>query len=806
MKANIQSAGFSYLIAVLAVILGINLTNAQQSGSKERSETFAKYKASQENQFFRNWYVIGPVVYSEKGKEPDAKAQEELFKRDDISDVKLSDSHIPENINIEDKVYSWKKVRSEKDILDFNKEVGEAEWAYAYAYAGIVAEQEQTLLLGVGSDDAVRVYVNGNKVHENFIGRGVIKDNDLIEVKLNKGLNRVLIKLQNFQYNWGFSFRFVGGQVLEEMLNESAGRGDLDNVELLLKYKAGLEWKSAGGLTAWQRAKVNGYEDLASILAENGAITDNEFPAISNYIESYVKSKLEEETPGIALLMAQNGNVLFKNSYGYANLKKKISVELDTKFRIGSVTKQFVAAGILKLHEQGRLSVGDKLSRYIPDFPRGDEVTIHHLLTHTSGIHSYTSQPDFMDNVTEKADINALIDSIKSWEYDFNPGEQWVYNNSGYLLLGEIIEIVSGMWYGDYLEEVFFMPLKMNNTGIYVNEQAPEKMALGYTFEDEKYTLAVDWNMSWAGGAGAMYSTVEDLFKWNEAIFNGEVLLEETLKKAHTSVRLNNGEKPTSGDYGYGWGIFDNRGVTHIAHSGGLHGFISYMTRISEKNITVVALTNTQPVIDGLDPSEISTLFAQYYLWEELNPKESKKTVEIDAAKLKQYIGRYDYGNSMVLSINEKNGKLIAQMTGQSEFELFPLAEDEFFWKVVDAKIKFVRNNKGEIIHGVHYQGGRELKVQKLPEIKTIEITEGKINAYIGTYRFNKDFEVEVTFSEGKLYIQATGQPKFELLQVEENSFVIKEAVIGIRFFEENGNYKLELNQGGSKNIIDKID
>ena len=169
------------------------------------------------------------------------------------------------------------------------------------------------------------------------------------------------------------------------------------------------------------------------------------------------------------MLVARDGKVLLSHGFGMADLSHDVPITPTTKFRIGSVTKQFTAAAILKLQEEGRLSVNDKLSKFFPDFPRGDEVTIHHLLTHTSGIKSFTSKPDFMATVTSPATSDQMIDSFKNDPFDFDPGEELSYNNSGYFLLGLIIEKVSGKSFNDYLRDTFFEPLGMHDTGVHTS-------------------------------------------------------------------------------------------------------------------------------------------------------------------------------------------------------------------------------------------------------------------------------------------------------------------------------------------------
>lgn len=788
-------------IAKLLLLLSLLLPNSVFT--QENKNVHAKYLDLPENEFLKDWYVLTPIEYAAEDNTPDTEAQKKEFETDIFTQMDLSKKG-PEVVRYNNNDYTWKKLSSNDGIIDFQKEFGDKDYVTIYAFATIKIDADKTYLIGLGSDDAVKVFLNNHEVHRNFVGRPVIKDNDVFELNLKKGENQILLKVQNFTQGYGFSFRPVGGEVLSGLLNESISRGDMENIELLLKYNPNINSKTSEGLTPWQIAKIYGREDVAKLLAENGAVINHKYPEISDYVDAFVNSNLGDTTPGFAVLISKEGKVLHEKGYGYADIKNEIPVTRDTKFRIGSVTKQFVAAGILKLQEEGKLSVEDKLSEFIPDFPRGDDITIHHLLTHTSGIHSYTNQQGFLEMVAEKVEPQTIVDSIKSWELEFEPGEKWVYNNSAYFLLGEIIEIVSGKWYGDYLKAEFFDPIGMNNTGIYVNENPPGNDALGYERDGKKYEKGLNWNMSWAGGAGAMYSTVGDLFLWNEALFNGRVLTEESLTVAHTSVILNNGEVPQGVEYGYGWGIMKFRGVTEIGHSGGLHGFISYLTRVPEENLTIVALTNVTPTMERLDPGGVSNNFLQYALWDLLDPRESKKAIEIDEDKLADYTGRYDYGNAMVLMVTETEGKLYAQMTGQNQFQIYPMEKDVFFWKEVDAKINFVRNEKGVVTYGIHTQGGRDLKVLKLPEFVTMEIVAEDIEPYLGNYPFTNDLVIEISYVEGRLFIQATGQPKLEFHRVEEELYMSKEILISIRFFEENGKQKIEMNQAGIKNIIEK--
>jgi len=417
--------------------------------------------------------------------------------------------------------------------------------------------------------------------------------------------------------------------------------------------------------------------------------------------------------PGAAVIVSQNGQIIYQREFGYSDVEHCIPITPETKFRIGSITKQFTAAAILKLQESGKLSLDDKLSEFIPDYPRGDEVTIHHLLTHTSGIPSYTSRPDFMKTVTVPIDPRRCIDSFKNDTFDFDPGEHQMYSNSGYFLLGYIVEIVSGKPLQDYLKETFFDPLGMRDTGIYHRNLKLDHEAAGYSYINGKVRKAIDWDMSRAGGAGALYSTVIDLNKWNEAIFNGNMLKESTLKAALTPVVLNDG---STVDYGYGFHIDEFCDMKLIHHRGDLHGFASYLMRIPQENFTVAVLANSSPGVPGMQPSALANFVAKVYLFGLTDRVSLKEDKTIDSGIYDDYVGRYDYGPDGVLIVTKQRDRLFVQLTGQSKYEIFPVSKEKFFWEIVDAQIVFVRDEKGNVTHALHYQGGCITKAPRLEE------------------------------------------------------------------------------------------
>jgi CubicO group peptidase (beta-lactamase class C family) len=364
---------------------------------------------------------------------------------------------------------------------------------------------------------------------------------------------------------------------------------------------------------------------LATLLAAAlpaAAETAEARPAAWQKADALLSGVIETNDPGLAVLVSQNGKILFEKAYGLADREHHVPVIPQTTFRIGSVTKQFTASAILKLQEMGKLSVNDKLSKYVPDFPRGNEVTLRHLLTHTSGIHDCRNTPDFFSRVTKPTTTKANIKDLKSQKepYDFEPGTKWSYDNAGYLLLCYVVEKVSGQNYGDFLRENFFQPLGMTNTSVYRTHLGLPHEALGYSLDTNGFKRAVNWDMSWAAGSGALYSTVEDLCRWNEGIFNGRVLNATSLKAAFTPVKMYENQLNSDTGYAFGWFIRRYRGLQEISHGGDLDGFCSMLLWMPDEKFTVAILANADPGKPDASPQRLAYRLMDIFLADKLAP------------------------------------------------------------------------------------------------------------------------------------------------------------------------------------------
>jgi CubicO group peptidase (beta-lactamase class C family) len=800
-RKSIRSIFFLFLLTCLFSIADVY----------SQPDNFAIYTDLAPDSFMTEWWVTGPIAVSEdttEGKNPEKQLQ--VFEQDAV-DAEIVLASVPSgSLEIHGTAVPWKKVSAKVDVIDLFRQVAEKEYAYVYATAQIVMSEESRVLLGVGSDDGIKIWVNGELVHKYWIGRPTRIDEDLVQVVLKRGSNSILMKVQNQQYDWSFVCRRLGPSSFSRLLTDNAGRGNLDNVNVLLANGADVNARIDPGVTALHVAQIKGRQELVRLLLEHGADSSIAMPSKEKLVESLFQRAMKPGYPGAAVLVSQNGKILFEKGYGLANRQENIPIIPSTTFRIGSITKQFIAAAILKLAEDGRLSISDKLSKFFPDFPRGDEVTVYHLLTHTSGIHSFTSVPDFIEKVTGAITQQEMIDNIKGYGYDFDPGKSFLYNNSGFYLLGCIIEKVTGMSYGAYLNKTFFKPLGMAHTGVYSKDVAFEREAIGYSYENIDVATALDWNMDFAGGAGSLYSNVRDLYQWNEAVFSGKVLSPKSLEAAFTPARLSNGEVADAqggGHYGFGWALGSLRGCEEISHGGGLNGFASFLTRFPQDSFTVVVLSNSAPTLPNLNPSEVAHEIAEIYLYDHMEPQQVYSTTTLQNKDiLDDYVGQYDY-QSANMTITRKGDRLFAQLAGQAEFEIFPKGDDEFYWKVVEASVKFLRDENGKVNRAAHTQNGRTFEAPRIEQKEVVPVNAAVLQKYVGEYELAPGATAGITLEGEQLYIQVKGQPRFEIYASSPTEFFLKVVNAKITFLQDDSGLvnALQLDQGPVHNVAKKI-
>ena len=436
------------------------------------------------------------------------------------------------------------------------------------------------------------------------------------------------------------------------------------------------------------------------LFVQHSCFAQDEAASIDTLLSAY--SRLSQFNG--SALVAKNGTILLNKGYGYRNVETGVMNDPNSIFQLGSVTKQFTSAVILKLQSEHKLSVSDKLSKYFPDYPKGDSITIKELLTHTSGIYNYTNDENFMKNeITKPKTREQMMALFENKPLDFSPGTGWSYSNSGYSLLGYIIEKAANTSYEQAVHHYIFSPLKMTHSGFdFTDLKSPDK-TIGYYVLNAHDTMKapiVDSSISFS--AGAIYSTTGDLYRWSQALENNSILSASEQNEAYTRVKNN---------YGYGWEIDSIDGKRRLAHDGGIPGYITIISRVPADGVTIILLSNAsnQAVGGKISNNIYSILYHQKY---EL-PK-VRTAVSLDAQTMKQYDGEYEIRPGLMVTIQAKDGVLIATPTGQSAKTLYAEKKDFFFEKEEDVQLDFTRNDKSQVDGFVFHQGGGEIKCKKI--------------------------------------------------------------------------------------------
>ncbi|WP_228236747.1 serine hydrolase domain-containing protein [Allomuricauda sp. M10] len=328
---------------------------------------------------------------------------------------------------------------------------------------------------------------------------------------------------------------------------------------------------------------------------------------LESQIDKVLETKFERNGPGVVFLATKNGKIIYNKALGFSNLELEVPMEVENVFEIGSMTKQFTAVSILILIEEGKLNLNDDITKFIPDYPtNGHRITIHHLLTHTSGIKDFTKVKGLNAIAQNNMEPREIIDFFKNEPMDFAPGSEFKYNNSGYVLLGYIIEKVSEMSYEDFVEQRIFKKAGMSSSRYASHSEVIPKRASGYhKREDFINTRHISFSIPYA--SGALMSTVADMLIWQEAIKNHVLLNKETTQMAFTNYTLNNGEPI---HYGYGWHIKELDIKLSYEHGGSIFGFKSMGVYLPQADIYVIGLSNC----DCNSPTEVTREIAKLVL------------------------------------------------------------------------------------------------------------------------------------------------------------------------------------------------
>lgn len=529
--------------------------------------------------------------------------------------------------------------------------------------------------------------------------------------------------------------------------------------------------------------------------------------SVADEIDAFVSRYHELHQFNGSVLVAQNGEVVYEKGFGYANMEWSIPNSPDTKFRIGSVTKQFTAVMILKLVEAGEVSLDGKITDYLPDYPAeiGDQVTIHHLLTHTSGIPSYTGLPGFMaENSRDPYTPEELVAVFASLDLEFEPGSDWRYNNSGYFLLGRIIEEVTGTPYDQVLYEMVLEPLGLDATGYdHFSDVLPGRAA-GYSQAFHGYENADYLDTSLPYAAGSMYSTVRDLFEWDRILYTDRVFDSSGTKEAMFTPFLNN--------YVYGWGVRDlqvgDSTTNLISHGGGINGFVTGFWRLVDDQHTIIVMDNTE----GTQVGAISRGIANILYGEEpASPTQSIAQVVYDAIAAEGVdaaVARYwelqetdpDAYDFAERELNRLGYHYLGEGSVQTAIEVFELnveAYPEGFntydslgeaYMVAGQTEQAIANYEKSLELNPDNSNAREMlrrmgvEMADAPVPEEIELPLEILSRYVGKYEFQGGVAITVTLEEGRLIVKVEGNDPAELHPLSETRFLLVEAESEVEF------------------------
>lgn len=524
---------------------------------------------------------------------------------------------------------------------------------------------------------------------------------------------------------------------------------------------------------------------------------------LEDQINTYIGSQYTSETPGVSVLVAKDGKTIYQNGFGTANFELGVKAQSKNVYEIGSITKQFTAVAILMLEEQGKLNVNDEITKFIPDYPtQGKTITIHHLLNHTSGIQSYTGMQSFMKLARTDMTPTELIDKFKNEPMEFDPGTQFKYNNSGYILLGHIIEVVSGKSYEDFIQTHIFDKLGMTNSYYGSMKRLIPNRASGYSETESGYRNADYLSLTLPYAAGSIMSTTGDLLKWQNAISANTLIKKSSLEKATNGSKLSTGEDIS---YGYGWISGDVNGSKTVEHSGGIFGYSSNGIFLPEENVYVIGLTNC----DCGNVGDITKNVAAMAIGKPFQKKED--AITLNEAQLSKWVGAYEYADGVIRHITLKNKQLFSQREESTNLEIYPMTETNFIFDGGDTAYDFYTENGNRMVKmKVNGETNIGKGIDKAPPAarKEITLSPETLAEYIGTYELQPGFNVEISVKDNKLYGLPTGQNQAELFAIEKDKFFLKVVVADVHFTRDaNGKVEsLTLFQGGREMLGKKVD
>mgnify|MGYP001613008947 FL=1 len=515
-------------------------------------------------------------------------------------------------------------------------------------------------------------------------------------------------------------------------------------------------------------------------------------------MDSLLTASYRPDEPGAAVIVVKDGKTILRKGYGLADLELGVRIEPDMIFRLGSVTKQFTAVAVLMLAEEGKLALDDPITKFLPGYPtHGQTITIEHLLTHTSGIKSYTELPEWLKLWRQDLSLGELIALFKDQPPDFAPGAKWSYSNSGYILLGAVIEKVSGMSYADFVRKRLFEPLGMKHTMVGSTERVIQRRVPGYSKTTDGFLNAAYLSMTQPYAAGSLISSVDDLALWDAALYGERLVKRSSLERAWTPYVLASGD--TTG-YGYGWMMTTVQGHPCVEHGGGINGFATAVMRLPQDHVYVAVLSNRDAGPPA--PSDVALRLAALAIG---SPYRDPVAVKLAPGQLEPLTGVYQLGPNERRVITREGDRLFSQRSGGEKREIFALAADEFFFKGTETRLSFVRDAAGKVtaVRARARYGPAEVAPRTdLPipmERTAIALDPVICDRYVGHYELAPGFVMEIARDGDHLFAQATGQDRVEIFPEAETKFFLKVVDARIEFVKDAAGKvtSLTLHQGG---------
>jgi CubicO group peptidase (beta-lactamase class C family) len=537
-------------------------------------------------------------------------------------------------------------------------------------------------------------------------------------------------------------------------------------------------------------------------VAQSAPVTEAADQALAARIDAIIAPYYKANEPGATVIVVKDGKTVFRKAYGMADVAKQLSMTPEMSLRLGSITKQFTATAIMMLADEGKLSVSDDITKYLPGYPtHGKQITIEHLLTHTSGIVSYTGKREFGDIAAKDMTVGQVIDFFKNDPLDFEPGSKWRYNNSGYFLLGAIIEKVSGMPYAKFLEQRIFVPLGMTSTAYEGYERSAGPRAAGHTGAAGKYTPAAPMSMSQPYAAGALVSSIDDLARWDAAVSSGKLLKAASWQQSFTPYTLVGGA-PT--DYGYGWRVGKVQGAPMIGHGGSINGFKTSALRLPVEKIYVAVLSNSDSGL--VQPDVVSHKAAAIAIGK---PYREFTAIPLNPKVLDAFAGEYKIDDKDSRIFRVEDGRLLMERSGRGNVALLAFSERGFYVPNTLDYMEFGRDAKGDIIQVTYHQDDKEMvhpRAAAMSERQVVKVPNAVLDTYLGRYQLSPDMFVDVRRDGDRLFGQATGQPAMELFATTETMFFTREVNAQVSFnMAADGAPQIMINHDGHRMAGKKI-